>query len=102
MEGRKKAHLNIAFECSYKFIVETNGDIDREVKRNLLNFMDFIESEYSLKTLHIAFFNKDHLIDRTGKKVGYIFYWPDFKNYPNIYSGDELPNIELPVSKNLP
>ena len=71
----KKAHLNIAFECSYKFIVEINGNIDREVKRNLLNFMDFIESEYSLKTpLHIAFFNKDHLIDRTGKKVGYIFY----------------------------
>ena len=97
----KKAHLNIAFECSYKFIVETNGDIDREVKRNLLNFMDFIESEYSLKTpLHIVFFNKDHLIDRTGKKVGYIFYWPDFKNYPNIYSKDELPSIELPVSKN--
>lgn len=63
--------------------------------------MDFIESEYSLKTpLHIAFFNKDHLIDRTGKKVGYIFYWPDFKNYPNIYSENELSSIELPVSKN--
>ena len=48
-EEAKKVHLNIAFECSYKFIVETKGDIDREVKRNLLNFMDFIESEYSLK-----------------------------------------------------
>ena len=46
----KKVHLNITFECSYKFIVETSGDIDREVKQNLLNFMDFIESEYSLKT----------------------------------------------------
>ena len=33
----KKVHLNITFECSYKFIVETNGDIDREVKQNLLN-----------------------------------------------------------------
>ena len=24
----------------------------------------------------------------------------DFKNYPNIYSEDEFPSIELPVSKN--
>ena len=65
----KKVHLNITFECSYKFIVETNGDIDREVKQNLLNFMDFIESEYSLKTpLNIEFFDKDYLVDRTGKK----------------------------------
>ena len=97
----KKVHLNITFECSYKFIVETNGDIDREVKQNILNFMDFIESEYSLKTpLNIEFFDKDYLVDRTGKKVGYIFYWPDFKKYPNIYSEDELPSIELPVSKN--
>ena len=50
----KKVHLNITFECSYKFIVETNGDIDREVKQNILNY---IESEYSLKTpLNIEFF----------------------------------------------
>ena len=97
----KKVHLNITFECSYKFIVETNGDIDREVKQNILNFMDFIESEYSLKTpLNIELFDKDYLVDRTGKKVGYIFYWPDFKKYPNIYSEDEFPSIELPVSKN--
>ena len=61
--------------------------------------MTFIEEEYSLKTpLNIEYINKDYLLDRTGKKVGYIFYWSDFKNYPNIYSEDELPNIELPVS----
>lgn len=62
--------------------------------------MDFIELEYSLKTpLNIEFFNKYYLIDQTGKKVGYIFYWPDFKKYLSIYSEDELPHIELPVSK---
>ena len=32
MERSKKVYLNITFECSYKFIVETNSDIDREVK----------------------------------------------------------------------
>ena len=96
----KKVHLNITFECQYKFIIETSDEIDREVKQNLLYFIDFIESEYSLKTpLSIELFNKDYLIDRTGKKVGYIFYWPDFKKYPNVYSEDQLPNIELPVSK---
>ena len=96
----KKVNLNITFECEYKFIVETDSDIDREVKQNLLNFIDFIESEYSLKTpLNIKFFNKDYLIDRIGKKVGYIFYWSDFKKYPNIYSEDELPSVLLPVSK---
>ena len=96
MEGSKKSISKYTFECSYKFIVETNGDIDRKVKQNLLNFMDFIESEYSLKTpLHIEFFNKDYLIDRTGKKAGYIFYWPDFKKYPNIYSEDEFPSIDF-------
>lgn len=58
----KKVNLNITFECEYKFIVETDSDIDREVKQNLLNFIDFIESEYSLKTpLNIKFFNKDFL-----------------------------------------
>ena len=101
MEGSKKSISKYTFECSYKFIVETNGDIDREVKQNILNFMDFIESEYSLKTpLNIDFFDKDYLVDRTGKKVGYIFYWLDLKKYPNIYSEDEFPSIELPVSKN--
>ena len=96
----KTVNLNIVFECEYNFIVENKGDIDKEVKQNLLNFMTFIEEEYSLKTpLNIEYINKDYLLDRTGKKVGYIFYWSDFKNYPNIYSEDELPNIELPVSK---
>ena len=38
------------------------------------------------------------MIDRNGKKVGFIFYWSDFKNYPNIYTEDDLPIIELPVN----
>ncbi len=61
--------------------------------------MDFIESEYSLKTpLNIEFFDNDYLVDRTGK-VGYIFYWRTLKTI-QIYSKDELPSIELTISKN--
>lgn len=65
----------------------------------MINFIEFIETVYPLKTpLNIELYNKDHLIDQTGKKVGFIFLWSDFKNYPNIYTKEELPIIKLPVS----
>lgn len=97
----QKVKLNITFECKYEFDISFDDDINREVKKNLTNLMNFIETHYSLKTpLYVEFINKEYIIDKTGKKVGYIFYWDDFKNYPNIYNEEQLPNIELPVNNN--
>jgi hypothetical protein len=37
------------------------------------------------------------LIDREGKRVGYRFYWADFKSYPVFENLEDIPVIELPV-----
>ena len=37
------------------------------------------------------------LIDKTGKRVGYKFYWADWKPYPVLENWDDIPVIELPV-----
>lgn len=95
----KKVNINITFDCVYEFDFELDENINKIVKKELANFMDFIESTYPLKTpIIVSFYNRDKLIDQNGKKVGFIFYWSDFKNYPNIYTEDDLPIIELPVN----
>lgn len=95
----KKVNINITFDCVCEFKFELDENINKIVKKELANFMDFIESTYPLKTpIIVSFYNRDKLIDRNGKKVGFIFYWSDFKNYPNIYTEDDLPIIELPVN----
>ena len=95
----KKVNINITFDCVCEFEFELDENINKIVKKELANFMDFIESTYPLKTpIIVSFYNRDKLIDRNGKKVGFIFYWSDFKNYPNIYTEDDLPIIELPVN----
>ena len=48
-------------------------------------------------TLWVDFKYNHYLVDKTGKRVGYKFYWADWNPYPVIENPDDIPVIELPV-----
>jgi hypothetical protein len=38
-----------------------------------------------------------YLLSRKGERVGYRFYWADFKSFPRFDNEADIPVIELPV-----
>ena len=70
-----------------------------EATRDLLmRFAYWVEDHYPMPvTLWVDFKYNHYLISRKGKRVGYKFYWVDFKNYPVFENFDDIPVIELPV-----
>lgn len=80
------------------FDVGFDDGILSETKDALMHFIYWVEDHYSMPvTLWVDFKYKHYLIDRTGKRVGFRFYWADFATYPVFENFDDLPVIELPV-----
>ena len=48
-------------------------------------------------TLWVDFKYNHYLVLRNKKRVGYKFYWADFKTYPVFENFDDIPVIELAV-----
>ena len=57
-----------------------------------------VESNYRIPvTLWVDFEYNHYLISRSGKRVGYLFYWADFSTYPMFDNAEDIPQIRLPV-----
>ncbi len=96
----KKIVINSHLDITNEFKYEVVDDVSDEMVNELIKFMDYVEANYNIATpIDVLFINQDYLIDRNNKQVGYIFYYPDFKKYPNIYTVDDIPIIELPVKE---
>lgn len=80
------------------FDIGFDEKIPEETKDQLMGFVYWVEDHFHLPvTLWVDFKYNHYLIDRQKNRVGYRFYWADFKNYPAFDDPDDIPVIELPV-----
>ena len=90
--------LNVSESISPLFNIFFDKKIPQEVKVELLNFVNWVENNYAIPiTLWVDFEYKHYLVRRDGKRVGYLFYWSDFSDYPNFSNKNDIPYIRLPV-----
>jgi hypothetical protein len=63
-----------------------------------MKFVYWVEDNYPVPvTLWVDFKYNHYLMTRDKKRVGYLFYWVDFENYPVLEKEEDIPVIELPV-----
>ena len=80
------------------FTVGFDDKIPEDVKDALMRFVYWAEDNFAFPvTLWVDFKYNHYLIRRDGKRVGYLFYWADFKEYPIFDNPDDIPVIQLPV-----
>lgn len=80
------------------FDVGFDDRIPEETRDALMDFIYWVEDHFAMPvTLWVDFTYNHYLMDRQGKRVGYRFYWAEFKTFPVFDDFDDLPVIELPV-----
>ena len=81
-----------------EFSIGFDSKIPESTKDALIDFVCWAEAHFQFPvTLWVDFKYNHYLISRSGKRVGYKFYWADFENYPVFDNPDDIPVIELPV-----
>ncbi|MBR4451647.1 MAG: hypothetical protein IKS39_07430 [Clostridia bacterium] len=94
----QKVKLTVAESIMPGLDIGFEDKIPNDVKREIKSFVDWVESIYCFPiTLWVDFEYKHYLVMKNGKRVGYIFYWADFNNYPEFDNVDDIPQIRLPV-----
>lgn len=80
------------------FNIGFDKQIPETTKAELRRFVAWVEEHFYLPvTLWVDFEYRHYLITRSGKRVGYLFYWSDFSPYPLLKDADDIPIIRLPV-----
>ena len=80
------------------FDVGFDAKIPEETKDALMQFVYWAEDNFHFPvTLWVDFKYNHYLVLRNKKRVGYKFYWADFKTYPVFENFDDIPVIELAV-----
>ena len=81
-----------------EFNIHFDQGIPNDIQTELRAFVNWIEQNYLIPiTLWVDFEYKHYLVRHDGKRVGYLFYWADFANYPHFDRNDGFPQIRLPV-----
>lgn len=94
----KTLKLQVSEEILPEFDIGFDKRIPKNVEKELRYFVNWVENTYCIPvTLWVDFEYKHYLISRTGKRVGYLFYWADFSTYPIFNSREDIPQIRLPV-----
>lgn len=94
----RQCKLQIGPEITGGFSVGFDPKIPEQTKDALMEFIYWVEDHYELPvTLWVDFKNRHYLLNRNKKRMGYLFYWADFKNYPVFDDPDDIPVVELPV-----
>ena len=94
----KEVKIQSASDIVGNFDIGFDDKIPKKTKNALMKFVYWVEDNFYLPvTLWVDFKYNHYLIDRAGKRVGYRFYWADFKSYPLFDNSDDIPVIELPV-----
>lgn len=79
------------------FSIGFDSKISEETKDVLMRFVYWVEDNFNLPITLWVDFKYRHYLIRDGKRVGYKFYWANFKSYPVFDNPDDIPVIELPV-----
>lgn len=92
--------INIVLSSNLKneFTCKFDSKVPEEMKAKLLQFVGWVEKTYGLKTpVYVQFEQKNYVLTEDRERVGYLFYWADFDNYPNFDDEEDIPVIVLPV-----
>ncbi|MBQ8783725.1 MAG: hypothetical protein IJZ57_08145 [Clostridia bacterium] len=90
--------LKVSESIRPEFNIGFDKRIPKEVEQELRSFVKWIELNYRIPiTLWVDFEYKHYLISQNGKRVGYLFYWADFCDYPAFDNREDIPEIHLPV-----
>ena len=94
----KKAQT-VELKVSENILPEFNIGFDKripiDVEQELRSFVTWVENNYRIPiTLWVDFEYNHYLISRSGKRVGYLFYWSDFSSYPVFDNEDDIPRIK--------
>lgn len=94
----QELELKVSENILPEFDIGFDKGISEEVKQELRSFVTWMERNYRIPiTLCVDFEYKHYLISRSGKRVGYLFYWTDFSSYPVFDNAEDIPYIRLPV-----
>ena len=94
----KQVQMQTSAEIVGGFDIGFDSKIPEETKDALMKFVYWVEDHFSLPvTLWVDFKYNHYLMEQSGKRVGYKFYWVDFANYPVFENPDDIPVIELAV-----
>ena len=97
-ENAKKLNIQTGPEIVGGFNVGFDDAIPEETRDELMKFVYWVEDNYPVPvTLWVDFKYNHYLMTRDKKRVGYLFYWADFENYPVLEKEEDIPVIELPV-----
>ena len=98
----QKLELQVAKSILPEFSLGFDKRIPKEVEQELRSFVAWVEHNYRIPiTLWVDFEHNHYLISRSGKRVGYLFYWADFSFYPVFDNAEDIPQIRLPVRTEL-
>ena len=94
----KRACIRTSDEISGGFDLGFDKQIPEDVKTELRNFVSWVDANFHMPvTLWVDFEYRHYLIRRDGKRVGFLFYWADFDEYPIFNKPEDIPMIRLPV-----
>ena len=96
----KRFNIQTSDEIAAGFSIGFDAKIPEMTKDALMDFVYWVEDRFPIPiTLWVDFKYRHYLVDKQGNRVGYKFYWADFKNYPRFDDPDDIPVIELPVRR---
>ena len=94
----QSVQLQASEEIEPGFNLGFDKRIPPATKNELCSFVSWVESRFRVPvTLWVDFEYKHYLVSRDGSRVGYLFYWDDFTEYPRFTDPDSIPVIRLPV-----
>lgn len=97
-EKAQSIQLQVSETVEPGFNIGFDKRIAPEIEKEMRSFVSWVESRYNIPiTIWVDFEYKHYLVSSTGKRVGYLFYWADFSDYPVFNNPDDIPVIRLPV-----
>ena len=97
-ENAKALPIRVGPEITGGFDIGFDDAIPECTREELMRFVYWVEDNYSLPvTLWVDFKYRHYLVTRDKRRVGYKFYWADFRTFPLFENNDDIPVIELPV-----
>ena len=90
--------LKLSNDIKPCFDIGFDKNIPETICAKLRDFVMWAENNYSIPvTFWVDFEYKHYLKRNDGKRVGYIFEWCDFDNYPVFDNMENIPTLRLPV-----
>ena len=94
----KDAHIQTSEEIGSGFDIGFDDRIPQETQDELRKFVKWVERNFYMPIpLWVDFEYKHYLRRKDGKRVGYLFSWADFSDYPVFSNKEDIPEIRLPV-----